>query len=168
MLPVVPLADHALVLGEVVADRLHRLLKRHKQVFPVPRRADVHGMRRVDVQGYLVAELVHLHVHACVDLAAEVRREHLIVGGELPVRHAGAVFLELPLRALAAYRGRQKADPHSGPRRRRARLVCAAGMRPKERAEHAYRRVREKEALAPARREADASDDVEPSVLHRF
>ena len=141
------LAYHPQVLRKVVAYLVHRLLKLEEEVLLLERRADVHRMRRIEVQRLLVLQLRHLDVHAGVYVAVEVGREHGAVGRELDARD-GLVAVELAARALRAYGAREKADLHSVPRLRVARNVWTVGMRPEVDPEHAHRRVRIQELVA--------------------
>ena len=113
----------------------------------------------------LVLELRHLHVHHRVHVAAEVRREHVAVGRELDAGDR-LVAVELSAGALRADGAGEKTHLHAVPGLGLAGHVGAVGTRPEVHAQHAHRRVRVEELVAPLRGEADAAHDVEPAVHH--
>ncbi len=158
---VVALRDHAHVLREVVADAVERLLEPEEEVLARGGDADVHRMRRVDVERALLVERGHLDVHACVDLAGEVGLRERVVRRILHARYVVRVLLELAADALCAERAGEDADSHAAPRRLVAGLEPAAALRPEVDAEHPDRRVRIQELLAARGREAEPAYDVE-------
>ena len=164
---VVALADHAHVLGEVVAHLLQRPLQLVEEVRPVRGGADVHRVRGVEVQRHLVREVGHLHVDAGVDLVLEVRLHHLAVGRVLAVLDAEVLVVELALGALRADGAGEHAHAHALPSGQLADLVLAfLRMRPEVHAQHPDGRVREEEVVAARGVETEAADQVQPPAFH--
>ena len=120
-------------------------------------------MRRIEVQRLLVLQLRHLDVHAGVDVAVKVCREHGAVGRELDAAD-GLVAVELAAHALRADGAGEKTDLHPVPGIRVAGDVRTVGMRPEVDTEHAHRRVRVMELVAAGRCVANTADEIQSAA----
>ena len=117
------------------------------------------------MQGNLVRELRHLDVDTGVNLAAEVRAQHLLVRRILAVLYPERLGVVLALHARGAQRTRKQTDLHAAPGSGVARLVRIALVRPEVESQHPDGCTREKHLLAPRGVELETADEVEASTL---